>query len=172
MQGLWGSQMAGNLGFDELKAAVTAGSIDTVVVAMVDMQGRLIGKRFQAEYFVDGAHEETHGCNYLLADDIDMEPVPGYKAASWDKGYGDFVLKPDMATLRRMPWLEGTALVLVRRARPPPPRRAAFARARCSSARSRGWRAQKMRAYLRLRARVLPVRRELRGGARQALPRA
>jgi glutamine synthetase len=104
--------MAGNLSFDELKKAVRAGAIDTVVVAMVDMQGRLIGKRFQAEYFVDGAHEETHACNYLLANDIDMEPVPGYVAASWDKGYGDFVIKPDMATLRRIPWLEGTALVL------------------------------------------------------------
>ena len=76
------------------------------------MQGRLIGKRFQAEYFVDGAHEETHGCDYLLANDIDMEPVPGYAAASWDKGYGDFVLKPDLSTLRTLPWLEGTALVL------------------------------------------------------------
>ena len=107
-----GAQMAGNLGFDELKAAVKAGSIDTVLVAMVDMQGRLIGKRFQAEYFVDGAHEETHACDYLLANDIDMEPVPGYAAASWDKGYGDFVLKPDLATLRKLPWLEGTALVL------------------------------------------------------------
>src|SRR3979490_857919 len=104
--------MAGNLGFDELKAAVKAGTIDTVLVAMVDMQGRLIGKRFQAEYFVDGAHEETHACDYLLANDIDMEPVPGYAAASWDKGYGDFVLKPDLATLRKLPWLEGTALVL------------------------------------------------------------
>jgi len=104
--------MAGNLGFDELKAAVKAGSIDTVLVAMVDMQGRLIGKRFQAEYFVEGAHEETHGCDYLLANDIDMEPVPGYAAASWDKGYGDFVLKPDLATLRKVPWLDGTALVL------------------------------------------------------------
>ena len=104
--------MPGNLTFDELKAATKAGEIDTVVVAMTDMQGRLIGKRFQAEYFVDGAHEETHACNYLLADDIDMEPVPGYAAASWEKGYGDFVLKPDMSTLRRLPWLQGTALVL------------------------------------------------------------
>src|SRR6476620_3816512 len=104
--------MAGNLRFDELKAAVKGGSIDTVLVAMVDMQGRLVGKRFQAEYFVDGAHEETHACDYLLANDIDMEPVPGYAAASWDKGYGDFVMKPDLATLRRVPWLEGTALVL------------------------------------------------------------
>ena len=104
--------MPGNLSFNDLKKAVTAGTIDTVIVAMVDMQGRLVGKRFQAEFFVDGAHEETHGCNYLLADDIDMEPVPGYAAASWEQGYGDFVMKPDMTTLRRLPWLEGTALVL------------------------------------------------------------
>ena len=104
--------MAGNLGFDELKAAVKAGTIDTVLVAMVDMQGRLIGKRFQGEYFVDGAHKETHACDYLLANDIDMEPVPGYAVSSWEKGYGDFVLKPDLATLRLTPWLEGTALVL------------------------------------------------------------
>jgi glutamine synthetase len=104
--------MPGNLSFNDLKKAVADGTIDTVVVAMVDMQGRLIGKRFQAEFFCDGAHEETHGCDYLLADDIDMEPVPGYAAASWDKGYGDFVMKPDMTTLRRLPWLEGTALVL------------------------------------------------------------
>jgi glutamine synthetase len=104
--------MAGNLSFDELKKAVRSGAIDTVVVAMADMQGRLIGKRFQGEYFIDGAHEETHACNYLLANDIDMEPVPGYAAASWEKGYGDFVMKPDMETLRRIPWLAGTALVL------------------------------------------------------------
>jgi glutamine synthetase len=104
--------MPGNLSFDDLKKAVKAGAIDTVVVAMVDMQGRLVGKRFQASYFVDGAHEETHACNYLLADDIDMEPVPGYAAASWQQGYGDFVLKPDMTTLCRIPWLEATALVL------------------------------------------------------------
>ncbi|MCL4768173.1 MAG: glutamine synthetase family protein [Hyphomicrobiaceae bacterium] len=104
--------MAGNLSLEELKQVVAAGGIDTVVVAFADMQGRLIGKRFQAEYFVDGAWEETHGCDYLLADDIDMEPVPGYAAASWSKGYGDFVMKPDLSTLRRIPWLEGTALVL------------------------------------------------------------
>ena len=103
--------MAGNLTFAELKAAVGAGAIDTVLVAMVDMQGRLIGKRFQAEYFVDSAHEETHGCDYLLANDIDMEPVPGYKAASWSKGYGDFVMKPDLATIRNVPWLDKTAPV-------------------------------------------------------------
>jgi glutamine synthetase len=104
--------MAGNLTFDQLKKAVANGAIDTVVAAFVDMQGRLIGKRFQAEYFLESAHEETHGCDYLLADDIDMEPVPGYAVANWEKGYGDFVMKPDLATLRRTPWLEGTALVL------------------------------------------------------------
>lgn len=100
------------LSLDELRRAVADGSIDTVLACLVDMQGRLMGKRFQGEYFVDSGHEETHCCNYLLANDIDMEPVPGYAAASWTKGYGDFVLKPDMSTLRRVPWLEGTALVL------------------------------------------------------------
>jgi len=104
--------MAGNLDFDELKRAVKAGTIDTVVVAMVDMQGRLVGKRFHAEHFVESAYQETHACDYLLANDIDMEPVPGYAVASWDKGYGDFLLKPDLSTLRRLPWLDGTALVI------------------------------------------------------------
>src|SRR6476469_9902961 len=104
--------MPGNLSFADLKKSVAAGTIDTVIVAMVDMQGRLVGTRFQAEFFCAGAHEETHGCNYLLADEIDMEPVPGYAAASWEQGYGDFVMKPDMTTLRRLPWLDGTALVL------------------------------------------------------------
>jgi glutamine synthetase len=99
--------MAGYLTMAELKSAIASGAIDTVLVAMVDMQGRLIGKRFQAEYFADSAHRETHGCDYLLANDIDMEPVPGYQAASWEKGYGDFVMKPDLATLRRIPgWKE------------------------------------------------------------------
>ena len=102
----------GMLSLGDLKREIAAGTIDTVVAAMVDLQGRLIGKRFHAQFFADSGHEETHGCNYLLGVDIEMEPVPGYKAASWDKGYGDFVLKPDMATLRRVPWLPGTALVI------------------------------------------------------------
>ena len=102
----------GMLTLDQLKAEVKAGTIDTVVAAMVDLQGRLIGKRFHAKYFADGGYEETHGCNYLLGVDIEMEPVPGYKATSWEKGYGDFVLKPDLRTMRRTPWLPGTALVL------------------------------------------------------------
>jgi glutamine synthetase len=103
---------AGMLTFEELKREIAAGTIDTVVAAMVDLQGRLVGKRFHAEFFADSGHEETHGCNYLLGVDIEMEPVPGYKAASWKLGYGDFTLKPDMATLRRVPWFAGTALVI------------------------------------------------------------
>jgi glutamine synthetase len=104
--------MPGMLTFKDLQAAVGKGEIDTVIVAFPDMQGRLVGKRMQAQYFLDGAHEETHGCDYLLANDIDMEPVPGYEAANWEKGYGDFVMKPDLATMRRLPWLPGSALVL------------------------------------------------------------
>ena len=104
--------MAGLLSLKELQAASDAGEIDTVVACFPDMQGRLIGKRFQADFFLGGAYEETHGCDYLLADDIDMEPVPGYAVASWEKGYGDFILKPDLSTLRRIPWLPATALVL------------------------------------------------------------
>ncbi|MGY6633928.1 MAG: glutamine synthetase family protein [Alkalilacustris sp.] len=104
--------MPGNLSFAELQDAVASGEIDTVLVAAVDMQGRLMGKRFHAQHFVDRAWEETHACNYLLATDLEMFTVPGYAATSWAKGYGDYVLKPDLATLRRTPWLEGTALVL------------------------------------------------------------
>jgi len=104
--------MAGNMSFEELKRAVAAGDIDTVLCSAVDMQGRLFGKRFVASFFVESAYEETHGCNYLLTVDIDMEPVPGYKAASWAQGYGDFVLKPDLSTIRKVPWLEKTALVI------------------------------------------------------------
>lgn len=98
--------------FDDLKKDVAEGRIDTVLACLVDMQGRLMGKRFHAQFFVESAYEETHSCNYLLATDIEMETVSGYKATSWEKGYGDYTMKPDMATLRRIPWLEGTALVL------------------------------------------------------------
>ncbi|KAA3512408.1 glutamine synthetase family protein [Agrobacterium rosae] len=98
--------------FDALKKDVAEGRIDTVLACLVDMQGRLMGKRFQAEFFVESAYEETHSCNYLLATDMEMETVPGYKSTSWEKGYGDYTLKPDLSTLHRVPWLEGTALVL------------------------------------------------------------
>jgi glutamine synthetase len=97
---------------DDLKKAVKAGTIDTVLVCGIDMWGRLFGKRFHAAFFVNGGHEETHCCDYLLTVDQDMNTVPGYKSSSWETGYGDYVLKPDMATLRPVPWLEGTALVL------------------------------------------------------------
>ncbi len=102
------------LSFDELKAEVEDGRIDTVVVAFTDMQGRLMGKRLHAEFFCEEMGEEhpVEGCNYLLALDMEMDPVPGYEIASWERGYGDFAMKPDLATLRRVPWLEGTALVL------------------------------------------------------------
>src|SRR3989441_6102377 len=102
------------LTLDELSRDVEAGAIDTVAVAFTDMQGRLIGKRLHAEHFLEDriAEEGVEGCNYLLALDMEMDPVPGYEIASWERGYGDFVLKPDLATLRRIPWLEATALVL------------------------------------------------------------
>ncbi len=98
--------------FEDLKADVANGTIDTVLAVQIDMQGRLMGKRFHAQYFVDGAWEETHSCNYLLATDMEMETVSGYKSTSWEKGYGDYTMKPDLATLRKLPWLEGTAMVI------------------------------------------------------------
>jgi glutamine synthetase len=102
------------LSFDELRADVESGAVDTVVVAFTDMQGRLLGKRLHAEFFVDevGAGHPVEGCNYLLALEMEMDPVPGYEIASWERGYGDFALHADLATLRRIPWLEATALVL------------------------------------------------------------
>ncbi|MCE6998777.1 glutamine synthetase family protein [Saccharothrix sp. S26] len=101
------------LAVEELRVLVDAGEVDTVLVAVVDMQGRLQGKRCAARYFVDEvlAHS-AEGCNYLLAVDVEMNTVGGYAMSSWDSGYGDFVMKPDLATLRRVPWHEGTALVL------------------------------------------------------------
>ena len=98
---------------DELKAEVKAGTIDTVVCAFTDMQGRLVGKREHAAFFLsDSVDHGLEGCNYLLGLDMEMNPQPGYEMASWERGYGDFQLLPDLATLRRIPWLEGTALVL------------------------------------------------------------
>jgi glutamine synthetase len=99
---------------DELRELVASGEIDTVIVAFTDMQGRLLGKRLHAEFFVEemDAGHAVEGCNYLLALEMEMDPVPGYEIASWEQGYGDFVISPDFSTLRRVPWLEGTALVL------------------------------------------------------------
>ena len=89
-------------------------SIDTVIMAFTDMQGRLLGKRLHRDFFLEQVDHGrgTEGCNYLLAVDMEMDPVPGYELASWERGYGDFELAPDLATLRRIPWLEATALIL------------------------------------------------------------
>ena len=101
------------LSVDELRAEAEAGAIDTVVTAFTDMQGRLFGKRIQVEYFLDEVLEHPiEGCNYLLALDMEMDPVPGYEMANWESGYGDFAIVPDITTLRRVPWLDRTALVV------------------------------------------------------------
>ncbi len=104
--------MSGILSFEDLKTQVDAGEVDTALVCMVDMQGRLMGKRFHARHFVAGAWEETHCCNYLLATDLEMATPDGYDSTSWERGYGDYVMKPDLGTLRPVPWLEGTVMVL------------------------------------------------------------
>ena len=98
---------------DELRAHVAAGKIDTVVLAIVDMQGRLQGKRVDASHFLQEVLPHgTEGCNYLLAVDVEMNTVDGYAISSWERGYGDFVMAPDLATLRPVPWIEGTAMLL------------------------------------------------------------
>jgi glutamine synthetase len=103
----------GMLTLEQLRVEAAEDNIDTVVLAFTDMQGRLQGKRLSAEFFLEEvAQHYSEGCNYLLAVDVDMNTVDGYTMSSWDRGYGDFVLVPDMATLRRVPWHEGTAMVL------------------------------------------------------------
>jgi glutamine synthetase len=98
---------------DELRKAVSDGTVDTVLLALVDMQGRLQGKRLTASFFLDSVVDnDAEGCNYLLAVDVDMNTVEGYAMSSWEKGYGDFVMRPDMSTLRLVPWLPATALVM------------------------------------------------------------
>ncbi|QFZ21930.1 glutamine synthetase family protein [Saccharothrix syringae] len=101
------------LAVEELRVLVDSGEVDTVLVAVVDMQGRLQGKRCAARYFLDEVLEHAaEGCDYLLAVDVEMNTVGGYATSSWDRGYGDLVMKPDLSTLRRVPWHEGTAMVL------------------------------------------------------------
>jgi glutamine synthetase len=98
---------------DELKADISAGGIDTVLLAMTDMQGRLQGKRLTAPWFLQSVVDHgAEACNYLLAVDVDMNTVDGYAMSSWERGYGDFELKPDLDTLARTTWLEGTAMCL------------------------------------------------------------
>jgi len=101
------------LTLEELRLTVESGEVDTVVLAIVDMQGRLQGKRLYADYFLDEVlRHGTEGCNYLLAVDVDMNTVDGYAMSSWDRGYGDFLMVPDLSTLRRVPWQPGTAMLL------------------------------------------------------------
>jgi glutamine synthetase len=103
----------GLLTLEHLRALVTEGHIDTVLVAMTDMQGRLQGKRCGARYFLEEVvPHATEACNYLLAVDVEMNTVGGYELSSWERGYGDFVLRPDLSTLRLVPWHPGTAMVL------------------------------------------------------------
>ncbi|MDX6217751.1 MAG: glutamine synthetase [Frankiales bacterium] len=104
---------AAPMSLEELRAQVSDDAIDTVVVAITDMQGRLQGKRIDATHFLDDVlGHGTEGCNDLLAVDVEMNTVDGYSISSWDRGYGDLAMAPDLATLRRVPWQPGTALVL------------------------------------------------------------
>jgi len=105
--------MEAPLTLDQLKTAVRHGSIDTVLLALTDMQGRLQGKRLSAEYFVEAVIEHgAEACNYLLAVDVEMNTVDGYEMSSWSRGYGDFEMKPDFSTLRPVPWHDRTAMCL------------------------------------------------------------
>src|SRR6476646_10187405 len=99
----------------ELKEEIANGAIDTVLVAFPDLQGRLVGKRVTGHYWAEqmqGGREPVHACNYLLAVDVDMTPLSGYQFANWEQGYGDVAVQPDLGTIRRIPWLAATALVL------------------------------------------------------------
>ncbi len=107
------AQPNGCLALEELQAQAADGSIDTVLVGFTDLYGRLVGKRFDAGFFLeDTVHNGTHGCDYLLTVDMEMEPVGGYEFANWEQGYGDVHLVPDLGTLRHAAWLDRTAIVL------------------------------------------------------------
>ena len=107
------SKPKGLLTIEQLRDAVQQQTIETIIVAFTDHYGRLVGKRFDAEYFVNDVFDSgTHGCNYLLTTDMAMEPVPGYSFANWELGYGDFHLVPDLSTLRIAAWLDRTAMVI------------------------------------------------------------
>ncbi len=103
----------GMLTLDALSQAVQDGAIDTVLVVFTDLYGRFMGKRFDAAFFVEDIESKgTHACNYLLTVDMEMDPVPGYRYANWERGYGDFHLVPDLSTLRVASWLDRSALVI------------------------------------------------------------
>src|SRR5579885_165015 len=96
-----------------LKPKIESGEIDTVVVVFPDVFGRLVGKRFTGKFFLESvAAGGTHGCNYLLTVNMEMDPMEGFKLANWEAGFGDFEMRPDLSTLRMIPWQAGTALVL------------------------------------------------------------
>jgi len=101
------------MNFAELRAKVKRGEIDTVIVAIPDVFGRLVGKRFAAPFFLSSVAEHgTHGCNYLLTVNIEMDPMDGFKVANWESGFGDFLMAPDESTLRFLPWQPGAALII------------------------------------------------------------
>ena len=105
--------MPGNLTLAQLDEAIAAGDVDTVIVAFADAQGRLVGKRVSARLFQEEVRDHgAEACNYLLSVDVDMNTVDGYAMSSWEKGYGDMMLLTDPATLRRVPWVPGSALVM------------------------------------------------------------
>jgi len=107
------SDISGMLSLEQLQQLVSSEAIETVLVVFTDHYGRFMGKRFDGDYFLEEvASHGTHGCDYLLTTDMEMEPVPGYRFASWEKGYGDFHLVPDLSTLRVANWLDKTAMVL------------------------------------------------------------
>src|SRR5436190_19811762 len=101
------------MNLQELRGQIRSGAVDTVIVALPDPFGRLVGKRFRAEVFLDSVLKHgTHGCNYLLTVNIEMDPLEGFKVANWEAGFGDFVLRPDVSTFRIIPWQPGAALVI------------------------------------------------------------
>jgi len=134
----------GRLDLEALRSLIDAGTIDTVVVAITDMQGRLQGKRCGARYFLDEVvSHATEGCNYLLAVDVDMNTVDGYAISSWADGYGDFVMQPDLSTLRLTPWYPGSAIVMADvlwlDGRPVPPSPRQVLKGQVERLAARGW---------------------------------
>src|SRR5947209_2999369 len=101
----------GMLSVDELRTIVDESRIDTVLLTFTDIYGRPFGKRLDARFFLDNDEPGTHACDYLLTTDMEMNPVPGYKFANWERGYGDVHMRADMSTLRLASWLDRTALV-------------------------------------------------------------
>ncbi len=100
-------------GLEYIIEGIADGSIDTVIVAFPDMHGRPVGKRVTPDFFIDSVIENgIEVCDYLLAVDVDMTPLPGYRFANWETGYGDVVVAPDYATARKLPWMPGSVMVI------------------------------------------------------------